>query len=445
MLAVIVATAASATAQGPAGPPTFAPGDTEGLVVSPNPQIRYAWKRKVFWTISNEPGRGTFRLIPPQTAAERARMTATLDAMASLFKATPTGSAGEGFWIKDSRTLDYFDPFVLPEKTPIGKYPLTFGAGYYPFYHEDVESNGTWRLSVDGETTSAYFEFNRLPEGLGTTVVTSEPAAGDRPAEPFYLRPLVTATWRGMPIYEKRAVIVTRAGRDPWVAVPMARVLKAAMTALEKDRKTAEDRLEGYTKALDEIMSPAWEQQKRDTFEKQNGELRTTRPSNYAARLRSLEHEITVLRSDAKANATPGKDAKGQWYWGPVGAHEDAVRTLAALSPEDAAGPACLVETSTADRANGRYSMPGTVIPAARAPGCRQIVRTNREYFDLALPRTTPQILLMDDFGQCASVSGDALVSARVTRWTAPPQGCVQHAQMWREVDWAAIAALVSR
>jgi hypothetical protein len=89
--------------------------------------------------------------------------------------------------------------------------------------------------------------------------------------------------------------------------------------------------------------------------------------------------------------------------------------------------------------------MPGTVIPAARAPGCRQIVRTNREYFDLALPRTTPQILLMDDFGQCASVSGDALVSARVTRWTAPPQGCVQHAQMWREVDWAAIAALVSR
>ena len=91
-------------AQRPVGPPSFEPGDTEGLVVSPNPRIRYAWKRKVFWSISMQPGRGTFRLIPAQTAAERTRMTATLDALAALLKATPTGTDGEGFWMKDSRT-----------------------------------------------------------------------------------------------------------------------------------------------------------------------------------------------------------------------------------------------------------------------------------------------------------------------------------------------------
>ena len=161
-VSVVVALAVAVSAQMPTKAPTFEPGDTEGLVVSPNPRIRYAWKRKVFWKIANEPGRGTFRLIPPQTAAERTQRTATLDALASLLKSTPNGSNGEGFWVNDVRTLDYFDPFVLPEKTPLGKYPLTFTAGYYPFRHEDIETNGTWRMSVLGETESAYFEFNRL-------------------------------------------------------------------------------------------------------------------------------------------------------------------------------------------------------------------------------------------------------------------------------------------
>lgn len=444
-VSVVVALAVAVSAQMPTKAPTFEPGDTEGLVVSPNPRIRYAWKRKVFWKIANEPGRGTFRLIPPQTAAERTQMTATLDALASLLKSTPNGSNGEGFWVNDVRTLDYFDPFVLPEKTPLGKYPLTFTAGYYPFRHEDIETNGKWRLSVLGETESAYFEFNRLPQDLGTRQVTTEVRPGDRPAEPFYLRPRVTATWQGIPVYEQKAAVVARAGRDPWVAVPLGRVLKASMAAFEKDRKTAEDRLAGYKKKLDEVMAPAWEQQKRDTFEKQNGELRTSRPSNYAARQRSLENEITVTRQDAQAAADPKRDAKGNWYWSPVDAHEEAVRTLAALSPEQANAPACFIELSAAERSNGRYTMPGSIVPEASQPGCRQIVRTNWDYFDLTLPRTAAQILLVGEFGRCVTVNGDTLVSRPIDRWDSPPQGCVQHAQMWREADWAKIAALVAR
>jgi hypothetical protein len=139
---LLLVTLVPLAAQRRTAPPTFEPGDSEGLVTSPNPRIRHAWKRKVFWTISVQPGRGTFRLIPAQTAAERAQMTTTLDALAALLKATPTGSQGEGFWVKDSRMLDYFDPFVLPEKTPLGRVPLIFTASYYPMRHEDVETDG---------------------------------------------------------------------------------------------------------------------------------------------------------------------------------------------------------------------------------------------------------------------------------------------------------------
>jgi hypothetical protein len=63
------------TAQRPTRPPTFEPGDTDGLVTSPNPRIRHAWKRRVF------------------------------------------GSSGEGFWVIDARTLDYFD--LLGDDAPV--------------------------------------------------------------------------------------------------------------------------------------------------------------------------------------------------------------------------------------------------------------------------------------------------------------------------------------
>jgi len=47
------------------------------------------------------------------------------------------------------------------------------------------------------------------------------------------------------------------------------------------------------------------------------------------------------------------------------------------------------------------------------------------------------------DFGRCAKAEGDGLTSLPVRRWAVPPQGCVQHAEMWRELDWAKFAALI--
>ena len=443
LVLALLTIAAAVSAQYPKQAPTFAPDDTEGLVVSPNPRIRHAWKRKVFWKVSPEPGRGTFKLISAQTAAERAQMNATLDLLTALLKATPNGANGEGFWMMDARTLDYFDPFVLPAQTPLGKYPLVFASGFFPFYHSDVETNGTWQMSVKGETESAYFNFNRLPELLDGSALLTEARPGDRPVEPFYLRPRVTATWQGLPVYEGQALVIARQGRDPWAPVPLARALKAAMGGFEKDRKTAEDRLSGYKKTLADVMAPEWEAQKRATFEKQNGELRTSRPTNYAARQRSLENELVALRQQAQADANPTRDAVGAWYWNPVEAHTTAVRQLAELTPAEAAEPSCFVELPVAERSHGRYTMPGSIVSEASAPGCRQIGRTNWDYFDLSLPRTAPQILLVREFGRCVSVANDQLVSKPVSRWDAPPQGCVQHAQIWRELDWTKIAALV--
>jgi len=442
LCAAVLAATGVATGQRPTRPPTFSDGDTEGLVVSPNPDIRYAWKRRVFWKISPQDAGAPTGGVTRHTAAERSVMGGTLDALTGVFKSTPTGSSGEGFWVLDSRTFGYSIPFDRPAAIPPGRAPLVYESLLFPMYHEDIRNNGIWRQSVNVETESAGFCFNRLPEALDAPTLLSEPRVGDRAPDAFYLRPRVTAIWRGFPIYEGQVLIVSRQGRDPWAAVPYGRALKAAIGPLEKDRTSAEARLTGLRKTRDEVNTPAWEQGMRDQFEKNYGNLKTTRPSGYEARLRSLEAEIRGKRQQAEAAASPPRGPAGAWYWNPVEAHDDARRRLEALVPDESVQPACFVELSGTQR-EGRYSLGGSIVPERNAPGCRQIVRTNWEYFDLSLPRTAPQILYVRSFGRCAAVSGDELVSRPIDRWDAPPQGCVQHARMWREADWSALAALV--
>lgn len=431
--------------ESPQGPPSFAPDDTEGLKSSPNPTIRHAWKRRVFWKSPANPIASFRGKIPVYTTAESQQMLQTLDALQALFKATPTGSAGEGFWVNAPRNLGYQDPVEMPAALPAAKLPLRYETGMFPFYHEDNERNGRWVLSVKGETESVYYHFNELPVRLAKDIVAEEARGPGESPTLLYLRPRMTGQLHGLPLYEDEVLVVTRAGRDPWAPVALSRVMKATLPLYEKDRQNAEERLAGLKKKSDEIQSPAWEQQFREQFEKTNGYLRTSnRPENYATRFKSMEREIVYLRGQAVAEANPKRDAAGNWYWNPVDAHADFTRRLAALTSSEGSRPACLVELKTEAQRIGRYAMRGNVLPAGASPDCREVVTTNYAYFDLNLPRTAPQILTIRDFGRCAKLdAAGKMVSAPVTRFDAPPHGCARHAPMWRELDWARFAALV--
>jgi len=292
-------------AQTRTGPPVFEPNDTEGLVTSPNPAIRQAWKRKVFWKATANPPQGYGKAVPVPTPVEREQMTARLNTLSALLKATPTGSTGEGFWMNESRTLGGIDTSALPPKLPAARFPHQFSMGLFPFYHSDVLQNGQWRLSVNDETESVYFEFNRLPGRLRQPIVAQEDRGANASPLEFYLRPRLTAKWQGLPIYDQEVLIVARPGRDPWSPVTVGRVLTAALKLFEQDRKTAEDCLAGLKRTNDETQSPEYEKKMRETFEKTNGALRTSRPSNYSTRLASMERELAYNRQRASDQANP--------------------------------------------------------------------------------------------------------------------------------------------
>ncbi len=345
----------SLTAQRPKQAPQFEPGDAEGLVVSPNPRVRHAWKRKVFWRVSppesSRPSRLHSSADGRRTGADhRGARRAHRDPEGHAHRISRRGVLGA--WTPAS--IDYADPFDVPATTPLAKFPLTFSTGLFPFYHSDLESNGTWRLSVAGETESVYFHFNRLPavarcdtdphRGAGW-----RPRAGTALPAPARHRHLARAADLRGPASRRRPRGTRPLGGR--AAGPRTHGGDGRLREGSQDRGEPSCRLQDGARDRDERRRGR--QQKRETFEKQNGELRTSRPSNYGARLRSLENEIVVLRQEAQTNAQPQKDAKGAWYWNPVDAHDEAARRLAALSPDEAAGPACFVELPTA-AARGR-------------------------------------------------------------------------------------------
>jgi len=235
--------------------------------------------------------------------------------------------------------------------------------------------------------------------------------------------------------------VIVRGGRDPWLAVPLGRALKAAMPAYEKDRATAESRLADLKKKEAETLTLEYEQKMRDHLEKYSGEFRKQNPAKWEVRLAGMERELVYNREKARKDANPQRDKEGKWYWNPIDAHADASRRLAAMTPEDTAKPACFVE---AVNEQGRYSIPGKVLPAGTDPQCREIVTDNYSYFDSKLPRTSPQIMLVRTFGRCAKVVDGKLVGPKPVKSIIPPQGCYRHVPMWEAADWGKVSALLA-
>lgn len=215
--------------------PEFGPDNPEGLVMYGNKQGRYAFLRKGTWTAQSLQARNGKGSAAAVSATELAAMRATMERLSAPLQATPTGSARVGFFVKESRGYSY------PEADPRG--PLLFEIGCFPFYNADTLRNGVFVADTGGETQSIYYEFNRLPGPQKQTVLVSETNA-DRQPVPFYPRPRETGRLAGLPVYDGQDLVIARAGRDPWAAAPYGRVLKAAMPAFEKDRATAQSRLD---------------------------------------------------------------------------------------------------------------------------------------------------------------------------------------------------------
>lgn len=386
---------ATAAAQGQKAPAY----DADGNLLWPNGQGRYPLQRKGWWKVTGQAGAGT----------------AVLERLSALFRATPEAAAMTGYWMMESRTA-----------APGGEYEARF----FPFVIEEILRNGKYETAGAGETQSIGFTFNRLPGAMGRRMLV----------EGVFVKPRVTGTFRGYPVLEEQDLMMARAGREPWGAVPYAKALRLAMPLFEKDKATAEQRLADLRRKNDETQAPAYEAQMRAHLEKYSGQFKATAPEKWRLREQSMLRELQYNRDRAAKAADPQRDADGAWYWDPLDAHADAARRLAALTPADGAAPACFAEV----KAQGRYALPGRIDRAGVDPACEPLVTDNAAYFDARLPRGAAQLLLVRSLGRCGEVRDGQFIPRQRPEPGKIAHGCARHPIFWEQLDWAAVGALLA-
>lgn len=421
--------------------PPYDPNDPEGLVYHPNGRTRMAWKRQGQWIGKTLAAPWPAAGIPAVAPGDLAKMAATMDAVTAILRATKEGGDPRGYYMEEGRNAYYQPPHEVPPGVTLATLPIQFTVGYFPHYIYDSLRDGKWVWDKSGETTSVYLWFNRLPGRVSQNVLLKEPGrAADAPIE-IFTRPDDSRLYRGFPFLDGQDLLIARAGRDPYAPVSYARALKLAITEFEKDRKTAENRLADLKKKAAETLSPEYEKAMRDHLEKYSGQFRTTDPKKWEGRVAGMERELKYNREKAAKDADPQRDKDGAWYWNPVDAHEDAKRRLASLTAAEGAKPACYLE---AKGEQGRYAMRGAILTVGADPACRPLVTNNYDYFDPKLPRTAPQILVIQTFGRCVKWDG--------AKWAGPPkappsyfppQGCYRLFPIYEEMDWKKLAGLL--
>jgi hypothetical protein len=101
---------------------------------------------------------------------------------------------------------------------------------------------------------------------------------------------------------------------------------------------------------------------------------------------------------------------------------------IAQLSPADLAAPSCYEEKGTTLR---------TRFTTVASTGCRPIVRPNYGYFNAALPRSAPQVLIITGITRCFNTADKYNLEAN----SPSPSGCRANRALVETMDKDAIRA----
>ena len=135
----------------------------------------------------------------------------------------------------------------------------------------------------------------------------------------------------------------------------------------------------------------------------------------------------------------PQIEAANEKQLGPGGPEDKAVRDaerelqevdriFAALSPDQRRAPSCYDDKASALSARFR-------LKEGAPASCRALVRPNWDYFDAKLPRSAPQVVMIDAFTRCLRPDSKSTVRG----------GCVINRALVDSMDWDAVRAWLDR
>jgi hypothetical protein len=355
------------------------------------------------------------------TAAEVQAFQTRLQELAAIVKrapavATPIGFAGE-LW----GNLNRYDAgpgqpagraVPLGGAVSFGAFPLTEFMRGGKLVNEDLKG---------GETELLLFVVNELGEHVyGGASKPAEWGSADLSA---FVEPAAGAAVAGLPRIGD--VFIVRKNPKPlWLPFLIAGALQPIAA---NRREIFETRRDAYAKEVadfTEWKAPAKRAARRAGWQ----EAAKSMPKGGAEFLANMEKTDVQLEAAKTAQLAPGGPEDKN-----VRAAESELKEvdgiLAALSPEARRAPSCYDRSATrlADKFRAQAGAPAS---------CRALVQPNADYFDPKLPRSSPQVVMIDMFARCLRPD-----SVKATR----PGGCVTNRALVNSMDWDAVRAWLDR
>ncbi len=328
--------------------------------------------------------------------------------------ATPVGYSVETWahlssWKTPAHAPGHPGPRTLPMSGG-----LSFGA--FPIF-EYVRNGKTIREDT-GETALQDFVVNTIAKAIFRPDRVEEWGAVDHDAFPLPARKGEVA---GLPRYGDALIVA----RDPdALFTPLA--LDAALEIVRMERAGSVARYresrEKYAAQLAMVRDPA----RRARRLKEAAEAAASMPdppafvASIEAALAAEEASIVSALSPAGDSSTSVAEAER--------ALEEVTSWLAALTPAERTEPSCYVTQGQGLRARFR---------AAPAAGCVPLVRPNYAYFNPALPRSVPQVILITGIARCFDSANPYNRDAR----EPGPHGCAANRALIDTIDKAALRA----
>lgn len=353
------------------------------------------------------------------TAAELQAWQARLKELADIVKAAPAVAQPVGFAGELWGNLDGYQA-IAPGEPPGKALPLAGALSFGAFPLIEFMRNGKL-MNEDmrgGETSLLMFTVNQIGRGIYSAPAPAE-WSGD--VEGF-LQPEAGPAHKGL-TRAADVFVLKRHDKPLWVPVSLGDALKPFVATV---RQTYESRRDVYARQVAEFTT--WK----------TPAARAARRADWAQAAKVMPDGQAFLDNMEKTDREI--EAMNTARYAPGGPEErdvkDAERDLreteaavAAFSPAQLASPSCYINSF--DKPTTKFR----VLQGAPA-NCRPIVKPNWAYFDATLPRSAPQVLMLNGFERCLRKESLAETSRG---------GCVVNRELVDTLDWNAVRAWLAR
>jgi hypothetical protein len=227
----------------------------------------------------------------------------------------------------------------------------------------------------------------------------------------------------GLPRYDDGLIIA----RDPaalWTPLPQRDALDLVVKARKLVVQGFEESLAASTARLAVVRDPAY----RATRLKEAQEaVALSKMPNPDAFIKQIEQSIGIEEASLLKEIGP-TTGTGKNLADANRALSEVTGWIAQLSPAELAAPSCYAEKGTTLRA--RFT-------TAASAGCRPLVRPNYGYFNAALPRSAPQVLIITGIKRCFDTADKYNRDAN----DPSPAGCRANRALVESMDKNAIRA----